>query len=403
MTANEKFFAENKKAAAVLKHGVLKRYLAKFAGATASTAPGRRVGFLDGYAGEGAYTNPRTGVVSEGSPAIALRIANDELRANVELHCRFIERDEKAFTALQRVLAAANNPQAVALHGDVRDHLDSALESFGGMPALVFIDPFGSGPDIESTVEKILKRGGDMPTELLLNFSIQAVRRMGPRLWEKPNAPGREMTLARMDEWLGGDWWREVFDAPDLQGIPKEERAHTAALRVASEYRLRVCRAAGCLAYTVPIHRKPADKEPFWLILFFPRRVAMWYFNEAVSLALGDWRKFLADVELDAADRIDQDQPGIVSQLSLVQAVIDADEAQIQADAIKDIKRAITSALSTRTSLSTRTDFALVFGAALGVGRETHLRKAWKELAGEGVVVAPPTGSLANATIRRSA
>jgi len=402
VTANEKFFVADKKAAAVLKHGVLKRYLAKFAGATASTSPGGQVGFLDGYAGEGAYTNPRTGVVSEGSPTIALRIANDEARSKVDLHCTFVERDEMAFLALQRVVASASNPHAVALHGDLREHLTSALQSFSGMPTLVLIDPFGSGPDIESTVETILKRGGDGPTELLLNFSIQAVRRMGPRLWEESGAAGREKTLDRMDGWLGGDWWRGVFDSPDLQRVAKDERAHTAAIRVATEYRQRVCRAAGCGAYTVPIHRKPGDREPFWLILFFPRRVALWFFNEAVSLALADWRKFLADIELDLADRTDQDQPGIVSQLSLVQAVVDADEAQINADAVANIKNAITSALVTRMSLSTRTDFSLVFGEALGVGRETHLRKAWKELAQEGVVVMPPTGSLSNATIRRS-
>lgn len=94
--------------------------------------------------------------------------------------------------------------------------------------------------------------------------------------------------------------------------------------------------------------------------------------------------------------------PGIVSQVAMLQAVFDADEAQIQRDAIDDIKRSVLKALATRSSISTRTDFALVFGDALGVGRETHLRSAWKELAATGQVVAPPTGSLSNVAIRRA-
>ncbi len=57
MNNNTNFFAEEKDPAAILKHGVLKRYLSKFAGATSSTSPGRRVGFLDGYAGEGEYAS----------------------------------------------------------------------------------------------------------------------------------------------------------------------------------------------------------------------------------------------------------------------------------------------------------------------------------------------------------
>lgn len=402
MTANAKFFAEDKKAAAVLKHGVLRRYLAKFAGATSSTSQGRRVGYLDGYAGEGAYMNPRTGVTSEGSPSIALRIARDQAAVGVELHCTLIERDRKAFASLSQLVDAAGDEHAVTLCGDIRQHLDVAVTGFVGMPLLVFIDPFGSGPDVDSTVETILKRQGATATELLVNFSLQAVRRMGARLWEPEGAQGRAKTLDRMDEWLGGDWWRQCFLSEEVNALPKSDRAHEAAVRVASDYRRRIARAAGCGAYTVPIHRKPGDKEPFWLILFFPRRVALWPFNEAVSLALRDWRAFLADVELAEAERVDREMSGIVSQVAMLQAVFDADEAQIQRDAIDDIKRSVLKALATRSSISTRTDFALVFGDALGVGRETHLRSAWKELAATGQVVAPPTGSLSNVAIRRA-
>lgn len=107
------------------------------------------------------------------------------------------------------------------------------------MPLLVFIDPFGSGPDVDSTVETILKRQGATATELLVNFSLQAVRRMGARLWEPEGAQGRAKTLDRMDEWLGGDWWRQCFLSEEVNALPKSDRAHEAAVRVASDYRRR--------------------------------------------------------------------------------------------------------------------------------------------------------------------
>ncbi len=106
VTANEKFFDDDKKAAAVLKHGVLRRYLAKFSGATSSTSSGKRVAYLDGYAGEGEYVNPRTGVTSEGSPAGALRIAGDQAAVGITLACTFIEKNPDAFASLESFVSA---------------------------------------------------------------------------------------------------------------------------------------------------------------------------------------------------------------------------------------------------------------------------------------------------------
>lgn len=401
MVSNAKFFSEDKKAAAVLKHGVLRRYLAIFAGALSTTAPDRRVGFLDGYAGEGEYFNPTTGRTAEGSPRIALNIAQDLLTRGAVLDCVFVEKDKNAFASLSAVVAEYSTDKAIAYQGDIDVHLSSALARFANVPALVFLDPFGSALDHESTVNAILKRPGDQPTELLLNFSLQALRRMGARLWEAEGASGRAATLDRVDSWLGGDWWRAHFLSPQVAALPKSERANAAAERVAREHRSLIAKATGCVAYAVPIRRNANDKALFILTLFCPRRLAVAKFNECVSMALKDWRAFLHELDLAEAERFDDQDPQLMSRVEELKAVFAADEELVDRNAVEAIKSSIVAALDKRTSFSMRNDFGLVIGDALGVGRQTHIRKAWKELANEGRVVECPKGDLEKQIIRR--
>lgn len=63
-------FWSERKTAAVLKHGVLRRYLPVFATKTGTYARDGRVVYFDGYAGQGRYDDD-----SEGSPVIAARLA----------------------------------------------------------------------------------------------------------------------------------------------------------------------------------------------------------------------------------------------------------------------------------------------------------------------------------------
>lgn len=403
MNNNTNFFTDGKGPAAVLKHGVLKRYLSKFAGATSHTSPGNRVGFLDGYAGEGEYVNPVSGATSEGSPRIALRIAADLRGMGREMHTVFVEKDKNAFLSLQSVVDSSADPHAIALRGDISAHLENALARFENMPALVFLDPFGSALDHSATVNAILGRAGDAPTELLLNFSLQALRRMGARLYESEAAGGREATLRRVDQWLGGEWWRNHFLDPEIMALPREDRPHAAAVRVARMHAQRIQDATGCGRYTVPIRRRATDKPIFVLMLFYPRQVAAFPFNEAVSMALEDWRKFLHDIDLNNAALQDDRSEALVKATEMTKVEFEADEAQLKIDAINAIRDAIQSALTTRTRLTVRHDLSLIMGDALGVGRTLHLRAAWKALAVEGIVEGCPTGKLDNAVITKVA
>jgi len=404
MNNNTNFFSDDKGAAAVLKHGILGRYAAKFMAKTSSTSPGKRVGFLDGYAGQGEYVNPINGHTEEGSPAIALGIAANLLNGvGREPHLVFVERDKTAFKSLSAVVAGSAYPHAVALEGDVADHVQTALDEFKDMPALVFLDPFGSALNHEVLVDQILKRSSTQPTEVLLNFSLQALRRIGGRLAEPDGASGREKALARVDTWLGGDWWRAYFTAPEVLALPADERISAAALNIAYAHSKRVHVATGCGYFSVPVRRKPSDKPLFLLTLYFPRQLAVFDYNETVSMAQQDWREFLHKVELGEAELLDERDPALYSRVSELEELFKLDEAQINFDAISTIKDSIREALLTRVSVSVRKDFSLIMGAARGLGREKHLRAAWKELAAEGLVAECPKGvALDSAVIMRA-
>lgn len=394
MPASDGFFKDSKQPQTILKHAILRRYLATFSGATGTNSPGHRVGFLDGYAGPGAYANG-----TAGSPAIALKIAADQLRANRHLECIFVEKDPSSFATLETLVKAATTP-ALALKGDVASHLGPALQQFRELPALVFLDPYGTSLDRDQTIEQVLNRGGDQPTELLLNFSLQTVRRAGPLVKKPVGYPARAATLETMNRWLGGDWWQPYFLDPSLDGNP--DSADVAANRVAEEYALRVVKSTGCSVFGVAMRRQAGHKALFNLMLFHPRRLAAFRYNEAVSLAQDEWREVMFGRDVENAEKEDAESYQLgTSRADEIRMLADLDKVQTKADAVADIKAAIASTLEKQSSVSVEKEFGKVFGDAVGVGRQLHLRQALKELAKEGVAAAPPSGELDRLVISR--
>jgi three-Cys-motif partner protein len=401
MVKHDAFFDVNKKAAALLKHAVLRRYLATFTARLGSTSLGHRVGFVDGYAGPGTYVNLKSGVVSSGSPKIALDIAANLIARDRHLECIFVEQNKGIFRRLQALVAEAETP-AQAWSGDISDHLATALQQLAGVPTLVFLDPFGAPVDIGHTVDTILRRPGQVPTELLLNFSMDAMRRIGGRLLEATDASGREKTLARADAWLGGDWWRPYFT--DLPKPAPPDAIDTAASDVAREYNRRVGAATGCSSFTIPIRRRAHHKPIFMLTLFFPRAIAAFAYNEAVSLALQEWRREMSDLEVnDAARRQEREGSSLGDESpEELRYILDAAAKQFDIDLIDDIVLNLRSQLAEHAALSVDRQMQLVFGPSLGAAREMHLRRAWKQLHAEGLVADPPPRKLEHSTIRKA-
>src|SRR3954464_918823 len=83
----------------VFKHTLLNQYVPQFAGMTGSI--GRRVVYLDGYAGRGRYT--------DGTPASAekiMMVAQQQFeRVGLAWTCFFVEQDPESARALSTVVA----------------------------------------------------------------------------------------------------------------------------------------------------------------------------------------------------------------------------------------------------------------------------------------------------------
>lgn len=388
MTKSDDFFKRSKAAQATLKHAILRQYLATFATATGTKSPDHRVGYIDGYAGPGEYLNELTGSRSEGSPAVAIQEVRHQLALTPlrRLECTFIEKKQEFFEPLARLVAEAQKEElpVEALRGDVTQLLAPAMQKYRDVPLLVFLDPFGASLPHASSIPAVLGRGGDQATEVLLNFSVETLRRAGARIHESEDAPGREATLVRMDKWLGGDWWRDYFVDPGT--TVDTEAAYEPAERITDEYARRVCGEANCNVFPVDIRRAASHKPLFRLMLFHPKPLAAYKFNNAVSSGNEKWRSLMWDMDVELAQREDarNPQPGLsrVEETLMARA---SEPTQTMDDNVQIIMDNIRAALSTRPVLTMEHDFGLIYGAAIGSARGTHLTKAWDALTAEGV------------------
>jgi hypothetical protein len=254
------------------------------------------------------------------------------------------------------------------------------LKNFDGLPVLVFLDPFGASLPLESSVPHILERPGTQPTELLLNFSVETLRRSGARIHEKEGAPGREANLTTMDKWLGGEWWRSYFLDP--ASVKDTDSAYEPAEKITEEYARRVAARTGCGVFAVDVKREAGHKPIFRLMLFHPRSLAAYKYNDAVSLAQDKWRDAMWAQDIAVADRTDP------LEASIMRDVAKADKEQFKLDTIATIKEQLRSTLAQQPYVSVQNEFPKVFGEAAGLGREMHLRAAWDQLTAEGVTEA---------------
>lgn len=237
---------ENQGLPSVLKHDLLRRYLAIFAGKTG--AKGRGVVYLDGYAGRGRYDNG-----TPGSAELILRIAEAQGRLGIIYHLFFYEADPKSCAALKSVVDEykARGVQAEASCAEVITGLSGVIAAAQGLPLFLFLDPCGLGipfPDLTGILSGP-RRGTWPPTEVLLNFSLEAVRRIAGHVTsDTPN----EKTMARLDAALGGDWWRDI--------IRKHGVTDDAVGEIVGGFVDRLCAATDMHIYAIPVHRAPGHK-----------------------------------------------------------------------------------------------------------------------------------------------
>ncbi len=357
--AASSFFNEAR-AAAILKHGIIRQYIQPFA-SKVSSRYGGEVAYLDAYAGPGVYDDGRPG-----SPALAADTAR-RISTFRNLRCFYIEKDAHLFEDLRTTLAAVPHNGKV-YQGEVEDHLDSVLTECRDLPLLAFLDPFGLAMPFGLLKEKLLWRirGRVPPTEILMNFSLPGLRRNAGKLLTESTNPkylkARQTILVQVDSTLGGDWWREIWAG----GAPNRIGA------ILSEYVRRLQAAAGgCARGVIPVS-KFRGSPIYYLIFLTQHPEGLWQFAEAVSLGRKEWADFCRRKEL-----------GLVDQMQF-----DFDENE--ATWISAIGRNIEKILSAGRPFRVIDRMLDVYGDTIGWARGTHVRFAIKRLHDEGKT--PSTG-----------
>ena len=367
-------FFDEKRAAAILKHGILKRYLHVFCSKSGHKSEGHRVVYLDGYAGPGTYTDGQPG-----SPALA--VATAEKLADVrELFGIYVEEDPGLVQRLEKTLDGTAHQYRV-LKGSLQEHLSTALSLVKPQdPLFAFVDPFGLPVPLVQLVEIMGHadfRDGfrcGPPTEMLLNFSHAGLRRNAGHLTASSDddvyLKARETTLSRLDATLGGDWWRPLWESGVSDRINQ----------IATEYMNRLAREADIQGwYRVPVRRTLGGPVVYDLMFFthYPEE-GLWHFNECVSLALEDYYEFCTRYELDLDPKADRDARWVEDIQANIQRILIEEESFRLWDRHRD-----------------------VYGESLGYAREKHLRKAIKALYRDGQIDHNGQGDLKGAVIRR--
>lgn len=178
-----------------------------------SKAPDRI--YIDGYAGSGLCSDPRTGHLYDGSAALSLKVKPPF----TEIH--LIEKDSARAAELK--LLAARHPNATVLADDANNAIPRLLRRLNRhAPTLAFLDP--EGTELHwATVEALARHKDPHRTkiELLILFPLQmAVLRL-------LNFKGGEIPFAhrtRLDAMLGGESpWREIVQRRLTGAIGPEE------------------------------------------------------------------------------------------------------------------------------------------------------------------------------------
>lgn len=378
MSVAEEFFTR-RQAQAVLRHGVVSRYLPVFTSMAGTGAA--EVVLVDAYAGPGRYDDG-----SPGSPLLLVETARTTKLWSRTVRCVFCEPDLDNVAVLTSLLAKEAGADLAweVLLGTAEQWAPTLVKEAGSAPMLTFLDPFGAGTPYDLLTKTFLGRLATVPTEVLFNINVEMVQRIGGLLAEEPLSLTTERTLSNLDQFFGDTWWREEF----IQARTSLGAAAQAAQHVVEEFCRRVHDATGFKSFQVPIRRRLGHQPLFILTLFYRHPVAPWKFNDAASGANADWR--LACVEAD----IDRDLAALPVEDSLFGDCVDTEsvireqresawksqEAALECSWVAEIEQNLCHLLDARPQVDLVDNIREVYGATLGLAREKHVRRAWDAL-----------------------
>lgn len=357
----------------VFKHDLLRRYLPQFGGKTGSRAPG--VVYLDGYAGRGRYENGTAGSAEQ-----IMRVAEQQRAAGITYRLFFYESDRKSYDALKPVVDeyVARGVCAEASHDDVITGLPGVIAAATDMSLFLFLDPCGLGlPFADLTATLTGPRGGRWPpTEVLLNFSLDAVRRIAGHI---SSATPNEKTMGRLDAALGGSWWRGM--------IRESHYADDVIERIVREFVNRLSEATGMLIYPIPVRRAPHNKPIYYLVFGTRSKLGIWYFADGVARATEKWWEALGEQEV--AKNEDEGTLPLFDLPTLLHPSV----AEVEAEARSAIAENIYGLAEKRGAFKVGDFPDEVFGDYLGRVRESVVRAAIKDLHASGRTPSDGKGS----------
>lgn len=379
MSSNKDFFL-SPQAAAIYKHKLIKSYIPAWVGKVGSTSADNRLFVYDAYSGPGRYEDEQPG-----SPELLVdtAVAMAGLRT---VYSVFSEKKQAYCDQLEYMLVGkAVDPSTYEVRrGPVEDHVDDFLSRTGDLPLFVFLDPFGLTIPFERVVHVLKSR--DKPglsdqfqpkTELLMNFSYEAVRRISGALRSENEYAAKDGQISSLDAALGGDWWHD---------LAREEREGWVQ-RVLEGYANRIGKAAGYGYITADVADSLDAKPVYELILFTRHRDGLWEMARSMSMARKEWRQWLTE-------RREQATGG---QSELEGLRFDDNEGAW----VDEIASNIEVLLQTQAGFVIEEKLDVVLGRTLGLARETHIRKALKVLHSRGVTKGVPKGKLQRAYVTR--
>jgi three-Cys-motif partner protein len=346
----------------VFKHTLLDKYMPQFAGMTASAGRRRQVVYLDGYAGRGRYADGTRASVER-----ILTIAQNQHRTiGLDWTCFFVEQDDESAEVLRQVIAeyAEAGVTVVLHHGTVLEVLDDVIAAAAGVPLFLFLDPCGLGlPYCQLTALLSAERSQTWPpTEILLNFSLEAVRRIGGHVM---SPMGNETTMARLDATVGGRWWRQQFDG----GVTDE-----AVTAVVQQFCARLGADTGMMITAVPVRRAPTHKPIYHLVFGTRSQYGLWVFGDSTARATQAWWDSCEEVEADADP----------NALFTVAATMRPSLKTIEEVAVGRIAQNLAVLLAQHGDFKVVDQTVAVFGEYYGQVREHVVRKAVQELHKQG-------------------
>lgn len=370
MTDSKKFFAEPQ-AAAILKHGILKRYLPVFVTATGSTRG--EVSYLDCYAGPGEYEN---GALA--SPALAIEVAQSiqQMRGKATLRGHLVEVKKELFERLEAMLAERGVDWS-AKRGKASELVEQIVTNDidDRSPLFAFIDPFGL-PIPMAHIHLTMDRAGRLThqgrsastaaTEILLNFSRPGIERIGGELTANVVDPSRERSrqtnVANMDLAMGGDWWHEIWISDGDDRFDQIREGYVA----------RLLEGRGSWkALVVPVSDRWNGPPSYHLIFLTQHPKGAWAYHEAVSGAMEEYRTYCHEHE----------------SMFELDPLKDREERWVET-----ILANIEDLLRERASFVMWQQMRGVYGSTLGMARQKHVNKAMHILFKGGSTSTDPTG-----------